>query len=173
MRKFIDIFVGFPGRVHDARVFRSSPIYHHLTDRNHLLLQHNHHLLGDSAYPLLGNLLTPFRDNGHLTEDQIRYNVKLSTVRSIIERTFGRLKGKFWRLKYLDIADPEFGTALIIAAACVLHNFSLIYDNDVNNDEDAIDQNDEDDFQQVNIQLQDHREIGVQKRTNIVELLSN
>jgi hypothetical protein len=28
--KFIDIYVGMPGRVHDARVFRNSPIYDEL-----------------------------------------------------------------------------------------------------------------------------------------------
>jgi len=55
------------------------------------------HLIGDSAYPLLRNLMTPIRDNGHLTRSQNVYNIKLSSIRSIIERSFGLLKSKFRR----------------------------------------------------------------------------
>lgn len=65
----------------------------------------NFHIIGDSAYPLLLNVMTPYRDNGHLTRKQATYNRKLSSIRSTIERVFGLLKGKFRRLKYLDICN--------------------------------------------------------------------
>ncbi|XP_029662995.1 putative nuclease HARBI1, partial [Formica exsecta] len=119
---FIDCFIGMPGRMHDARVFRNSTLFNEITNAERLLIPHNMHLIGDSAYPLLCTLMTPFRDNGHLTHSQIIYNVKLSSIRSIIERCFGLLKTKFRRLKYLDIGDFELGNNMI-AAACVLHNF--------------------------------------------------
>jgi len=122
--RFIDIFVGMPGRMHDARVFRQSELFAQLNRADNPLLPPNMHLLGDSAYPLMKNLMTPFRDNGHLTIEQNNYNVKLSTIRSIIERAFGILKGKFRRLKYLDIYDPNLGNT-IIAVACVIHNFLI------------------------------------------------
>lgn len=112
-----------PGRMHDARVFRQSPLFESL--RNEInLIPKKYHLIGDTAYPLLLNLMTPFKDNGHLTVAQTRYNQKLSSIRSIIERAFGLLKGKFRRLKYLDISDFELGNK-IIAAACTLHNFII------------------------------------------------
>lgn len=156
----------FDFRVHEARVVRSSPIY-----ANNPLLPENQHLLGDSAYPLLRNLLNPFRDNGHLTEEQLRYNLKLSVVRSVVERTFVRLKDKFRRLKYLDIADPDFGTEIIVAA-CVLHNFTIIHDN---NDADEEGQEDNGkNGQQGNVPVvQDQRQMGIHKRNNIVDLLRN
>lgn len=113
-----------PGRMHDARVFRQSELFAQLNRADNPLLPPNMHLLGDSAYPLMKNLMTPFRDNGHLTIEQNNCNVKLSTIRSIIERAFGNLKGKFRRLKYLDIYDPNLGNT-IIAAACVIHNFLI------------------------------------------------
>jgi len=124
--RFTDIFIGMPGRMHDARVFRQSELFARLNRAENPILPPNMHLIGDSAYPLMINLMTPFRDNSHLTREQSTYNVKLSSIRSIIERTFGLLKGKFRRLKYLDIATPALGnTIIIIAAACVIHNFLI------------------------------------------------
>lgn len=113
--------------MHDARVFRNSPLYYHMTNIQNPLLPDDKHLIGDSAYPLLVNVMTPFRDNGHLTPAQTSYNINLSTIRSIIERAFGQLKGKFRRLKYLDIGDFALGVEMI-ASACILHNF--IIEND-------------------------------------------
>lgn len=121
---FIDCFIGMPGRVHDARVFRNSPLYQHMTNIEAPWIQNNLHLIGDTAYPLLCNLMTPFKDNGHLTRSQISYNTKLSSIRSIIEAAFGLLKVKFRILKYLDISDFALGNNMI-AAACVLHNFII------------------------------------------------
>lgn len=108
--------------MHDARVYRNSPLFERMSERD--FIPPNFHLLGDAAYPLKLNLMTPFRDTGHLTRAQTIYNTKLSSARSTIERAFGHLKGKFRRLKYLDISDLELGSNMI-AAACVLHNFIL------------------------------------------------
>ena len=41
--------MGWPGSVHDARVFRNSSLYQ---SAEHDLFQGDTHLLGDSAYPL-------------------------------------------------------------------------------------------------------------------------
>lgn len=112
-----------PGRMHDACVFRNSPLFRALKDRRNQLL-HEEHIIADSAYKLMYNVMTPFRDNGHLPEHHTRYNIKLSGIRSIIEQAFGLLKIKFRRLRYLDISDPEFGN-IIIAAGCMLHNFII------------------------------------------------
>lgn len=89
---FTDVFIGMPGRVHDARVLRLSPLYRFLTD-NPPLLSAEEHLLGDAAYPLMQNVMKPFRDNGHMTQQQIRFNQVLATQRQAVERAFGLLKG--------------------------------------------------------------------------------
>ena len=65
--------------------------------------------------------MTPFKDNGRLTAAQCHYNKKVSSVRQVVERTIGRLKNRFRRLKFIqchtasDICD-------YIVAACILHN---------------------------------------------------
>ncbi|XP_031348431.1 putative nuclease HARBI1 [Photinus pyralis] len=166
---FMDIYVGMPGRVHDAHVLRTSPVYGHLVNNNNTIMPHNCHILGDSAYPLMENLLTPFRDNGHLNEDQIRYNVKLSTIRAVIERAFGQLKGKFRRLKYLDIAEPDFATE-IITAACVLHNFTLMWGEEMHDNEAIIEGENNHQEADDNDVVADHQN-GVEKRNFIVNIL--
>jgi len=120
--RFIYTFADCSGSTHDARVMRMCPLGNSLLAGS--LIDETHHLLGDAAYPLLTGLLVPFRDNGHLSEKQTRYNVVHSAARSVIERAFGRLKGKFRRLKYLDVTRTDLA-ALIIETACVLHNMSL------------------------------------------------
>lgn len=122
--KFIDIFTGICGSVHDARVWRLSDIKHMIDyDVERYFPQHSH-LLADSAYSLSYNMLTPYRDNGHLNHTQHNYNTKLSKTRVIIERAFGILKGRFRKLKYMYLYNTEM-IPLIILACCVLHNICI------------------------------------------------
>ncbi|XP_020298164.1 putative nuclease HARBI1 [Pseudomyrmex gracilis] len=170
--KFIDVLIGRPGRAHDAAVFRSSPLYTKLTDEQNHLLPPDKHIIADSAYPLLQNVMTPFKDNGHLSEMQSRYNAKLSSIRSIIERAFGLLKGKFRRLRYLDVRSVMMGN-LIIAAACTLHNFILLHEginirDNINIRDDVGVNNDVIDDGDVNVE---ENENARQKRIEIMNLL--
>lgn len=123
--RFIDVFVGFPGKVHDARVFKHSPLFQKGQE-----LCGDGHLLGDSAYPNLPWVLVPFRDNGHLTRVQMRFNQKHSAVRSAVERAFGLLKGRFLRLQYVHQKNTETITHTILTG-CVLHNLCILNDDQV------------------------------------------
>ncbi|XP_061195126.1 putative nuclease HARBI1 [Saccostrea echinata] len=118
--RFIDVFAGFPGKVHDARIFHNSPLFIHGQ-----ALCREGHLLGDSAYPNLTWLLTPFRDNGHLTEAQNHFNYVHSSIRSNVERAFGILKGRFKRLKHIDQKNVS-DIVRTILTACVLHNICIL-----------------------------------------------
>ncbi|XP_032689885.1 putative nuclease HARBI1 [Odontomachus brunneus] len=64
--KFIDVFTGICGSVHDARVWRLSDIRNMIEHDVGRYFPQQGHLLADSAYPLLHYMLTPYRDNGHL-----------------------------------------------------------------------------------------------------------
>ncbi|KAK3101308.1 hypothetical protein FSP39_002583 [Pinctada imbricata] len=85
---FTDVYVGWPGSVHDARVYQNSSLASRMQN-----MPNEYHLLGDGAYPLSGSLLTPFRDFGNLTRDEKTYNWKHSATRTTVERAFGLLKG--------------------------------------------------------------------------------
>lgn len=66
--KLIDIFMGMPGRMHGARVFRNIPLFEKLAYQENPLLPLNSRIIGRSAYPLLVNLMSPFRDTRHLAK---------------------------------------------------------------------------------------------------------
>lgn len=115
--------------MHDQRVFRLSEVHEYLEDPNKF--QEDSHLVGDAAYNLHKHLMTPYRDNGHLTVKQKNYNFCHSSARMAIERSFGLLKGRFRSL--LTVLDmervdliPEF-----IIACCVLHNICLLQNDEV------------------------------------------
>ncbi|XP_024891430.1 putative nuclease HARBI1 [Temnothorax curvispinosus] len=119
--KFIDVFTGLCGCVHDARVWRLSHIKQLITNDENRYFQNQYHLLGDSAYPLSKYLLTPYRDNGHLNNGQRNFNIKHSRTRVAIERAFGILKGRFRKLKYIYMYNTEM-IPLVILTCCMLHN---------------------------------------------------
>ncbi|XP_026467667.1 putative nuclease HARBI1 [Ctenocephalides felis] len=117
--KIIDVFIGCPGSVHDARVFRRSNLGLNLNRKCG-----RYFLLGDAAYPLKTNLMTPFRNINSLTQTQKHFNKKLNSARSTIEHTFGLLKQNFRQLYHLKIKNIHF-ICHFIRACCVLHNWSI------------------------------------------------
>ncbi|KAK5637772.1 hypothetical protein RI129_000043 [Pyrocoelia pectoralis] len=161
---FTDCFVGYPGSVHDARVFHRSPMYDMcMTNAS---FPNNSHLLGDSAYPTNLHLLTPFRENGHLTQRQIKYNICHAATRCIIERAFGLLKARWRRLLYLELHNTYY-LPHVILAACVLHNLCVLH-KDESPQLDAI--KDQDDIQDAT-EIVGFNRSGAEKRDAIMNIL--
>ena len=139
---FTDIYVGWPGRVHDARVFANSSLYSR-GQQNTLFTPNTSVslsgadvplvLLGDPAYPLLPWLMKAYVNNGHLTPQKKLFNYRLSKARVVVEHAYGRLKGR-WRclLKRLDVDVGD--VSQVVTACCVLHNIcearGELFDND-------------------------------------------
>ncbi|XP_048590712.1 protein ANTAGONIST OF LIKE HETEROCHROMATIN PROTEIN 1-like [Nematostella vectensis] len=103
--RFIDINVGWPGKVHDARVFSNSSIF--TKGQNKTLFPKEQFadidgvkvplfITADAAYPLLPWVMKPFSDNGSLGPEKMHFNYRLSRARILVENAFGRLKGR-WR----------------------------------------------------------------------------
>jgi hypothetical protein len=120
--KFIDCYTGEAGSLHDSSLFRRSDLSVRLPT---LQIPENSHLVGDSAYTLQDRLMVPFKNNGHLTQEQINYNTAHSKSRIVIERCFGLLKGRFRKLKLVEAMRMEL-IPIMIFCACVLHNVCIL-----------------------------------------------
>lgn len=122
--KFTNIYCGEPGSLHSARVLRRSLLYDTAQNDMENIFPNGMSIIGDSAYPSLPWLVPPFRGNGHLTAQQSEFNFLHSSTRIVVERAFGYLKGRFRRLKFLELLDIEFIPKLI-TAVCIMHNIVI------------------------------------------------
>ena len=133
---FRDINVGWPGSVHDARVFVNSQLYNRI--QNNKILDSSSidisgtkilpFLVGDSAYPLSSWLMKPFPHHGNLTDKQRTFNYRLSRARIVSENAFECLKARWrWLMKQNDMDVHN-----IVAACCILHNICEVHGNHFN-----------------------------------------
>lgn len=118
------LVAGYPGSVHDARIFKECGVA--LDSNQHF--SKGQFLLGDKAYGLTKNLLTPFRPQSNVLNPALRkkFNKRLSKYRIRVEHCFGGLTERFESLKELrvQIDNPEtlkFACDWIVVC-CILHN---------------------------------------------------
>jgi hypothetical protein len=130
--KFLDVCIGWPGSVHDTRVFKNSQLYHNV--ENGIWLngepklisgcQVPQYIVGDAGYPHLAWLLVPY-PGMELPDVKDRFNYFQSVTRIIVEMAFGRLKG-IWRILFRRMVKPDIKTLPTLIGACaVLHNIML------------------------------------------------
>nr|XP_018913753.1 PREDICTED: putative nuclease HARBI1 [Bemisia tabaci] len=147
--EIIDLFCGFPGSCHDARMWAESPLCQRLQEHPGQLLPDDAHILADSAYPITTRTLTPFKNDGHLTPEQKYFNTVGSSSRVVVEQTIGKVKCRFRRLRYLHINNLSYAK-YIITASCILHNIRIKEpegdEDDIDYDSDDHDDHDDPDF---------------------------
>lgn len=119
-KRFWNINVGNSERCHDSHIFRCSPLGKMLLAENAIPSQY--HLIGDAAYGLHVNVITPY-GGCNLTDHQQLHNNRHSSTRMVIERAFGDLKGRWLRLQSLR-CNVELAVK-VIAVCCTLHNICI------------------------------------------------
>ena len=128
---FTDVYVGWPGSVHNGRVWRNSPLKRQLD----IFMQSNYnnqdfilpgaHLLGDAAYASTTTMIPPFKDNGRLRYKHRRLNKRYSGTRMTVECCYGMVKGRFGSLRFVNHRSLEVQCQVIIAC-CILHNYVML-----------------------------------------------
>ena len=135
---FRDVVIGWPGSVHDARVFSNSAIFMKGNEQklfpSDLTEEINGEdvsplILADPAYPLLPWLIKGYPQNNEAPRHQKLFNYRLSRARMTVENTFGRWKGRFTR--FSKRVDMEVSTLVSVThASCILHNLCELQKND-------------------------------------------
>lgn len=136
-RRFTDCFTGYPGSVGDVRVLRNSDLYGAILQNYRHFFPNEEYIIGDKIYPVLTWLIPAIKDTGVMTDAQKNFNKVLASTRQVIERAFALLKGRWRRLKYLDMNRIDM-LSYVIIACCVLHNICLDHLEHYNEDEDFV-----------------------------------
>ncbi|GKV08183.1 hypothetical protein SLEP1_g19852 [Rubroshorea leprosula] len=131
--RFRDIITGWPGKMEDWLVFQSSSFYRlchkgqRLNGKNLVLsegLEIQEYIVGDSGYPLLPYLVTPYKGK-ELPESKAEFNKRLSATRLVAQRAFARLK-EMWRIIHGVMWRPDkHKLPRIILVCCLLHNIVI------------------------------------------------
>ncbi|KAK3907333.1 Protein ALP1-like [Frankliniella fusca] len=138
--KFVYVSIGGRGRRHDAGLWKECDLYAALRDGT-LPLPPPRKLpggrvvtpptiVGDGAFPLGPNLMTPFRQPQIVSDAERIYNYRLSRARRTIENAFGILSSR-WRVLWRTFIAHEENARSIIKACVVLHNLLILNQENV------------------------------------------
>ncbi|CAL1271804.1 unnamed protein product [Larinioides sclopetarius] len=126
--KFWDINIGWPGSVHESRVFTSSVLW--LKGQDRTLFPNTLkelcgvkipiYILAGTSYPLSHWVLGPFLDEATSKKEKL-FNEKFTFAYNTSEIAFKRLKARWTCLVHGNICSIEVLPS-VIAACCILHN---------------------------------------------------
>ena len=131
--RFLNVYVGWPGSVHDARIFSNPEVF--TKGQSGRLAPNTVRIiggvsvpvviLGDPSYPLLPWLMKPYPGAG-LSVKEKKFNSRLSRARVVVECAFGRLKGRWCSLLKRNDIKIDFMTTFV-TACYILHNICEVH----------------------------------------------
>jgi hypothetical protein len=137
---FTYALVGWEGSGHDGSVFNDAKT-------KGLPVRVGKYWLGDAGYALSRYVLTPYRgvryhlrewgDGAKPTTKEELFNLRHSSLRNVIERTFGVLKKRFPLLSHMHSYSFETQCQMVMCAI-MLHNFIRVnseYEDPFDDDE--------------------------------------
>jgi hypothetical protein len=148
-------------------MMRRSDVWSYINQRNEIMFPEDTHIVGDKAYPCLPQLITQFRNNGHLNANERNFDYRLSVVRSCIERAFALLKKRCRCLKdNLDVRCIDW-LCKYIMACCVIHNICILQNDVLDLNAEDIENENGEEFNEDIIMERDRLRMGQQKRNYI------
>lgn len=163
--KSLDVSTGVSGKLHDSRIFSLSFIKNKVMQAGP-----QYYLLGDAAYPISVNIMTPFRNYEHFTEEKREFNWRFFRTRVKIENAFLLLKQRWRQLIRTDIWHVV-KIAKFIISYCVLHNLCIEHNDFLDEIEPIIPEPDLPQY--FNNDIDRNRLLGEQKRNAFAEQFMN
>ncbi|CAL9179959.1 unnamed protein product, partial [Musa hybrid cultivar] len=137
--RFRDIITGWPGSMNEVPVLQSSGFFKMCEKGTRLngekvelpeKLEVREYVIGDSGFPLLPWLLTPYQGKD-LADGKIEFNKRLSATRMVAQRALARLKG-MWKIIQGEMWRPDkHRLPRIIYVCCLLHNIAIDLEDEV------------------------------------------
>jgi hypothetical protein len=119
---------GFPGCVHDNRVFRNTPLY----KEPQFYFGNAMFLLGDSAFANTAFMVSAFKapKNGSLPENESKFNTLIGIPRITCEHTIGMLKARFPWLRSIPMILTDNKNSMrrilrVVDCCVILHNLLI------------------------------------------------
>ncbi|KAJ6863441.1 hypothetical protein NC652_040096 [Populus alba x Populus x berolinensis] len=135
--RFLDISAGWPSSMEPVAIFRQTRLYLGVEDsRESELLKGPTYMLsdgcsipqyvmGDSCFPLLPWLLTPYSEQDSFGSAEREFNVAHSRAMKLVSTAFGRVKARWQLLARRWKEDSLEFLPFVIVMGCVLHNFLI------------------------------------------------
>ncbi|CAA0811910.1 PIF / Ping-Pong family of plant transposases [Striga hermonthica] len=131
--RFRNVVTGWPGKMSDSLVLRSSNFFklcqsgERLNGERMSLCEENEvgeYIIGDSGFPLLPWLVTPYQGKG-LKERELDFNERLLATHVVAKRALTRLK-EVWRMIHGGMWRPDkHKLPRFVLVCCILHNIVI------------------------------------------------
>lgn len=159
--RFLNVCIGYPGSVHDARIFTDCDWLEQMST-GHIMqgpikevsgVLIAPYLIGDAAYPLSKFMIKPY-PGINLSMRQAHFNYILSSTRMSVECAFGQVKSRFRILSGKMLFRLPRKIVKTIGSGCILHNICKDMDDPWADDAQAHPEVDEvmDDAGDANVQ---------------------
>ncbi|CAH1432417.1 unnamed protein product [Lactuca virosa] len=137
--RFRDIVTGWPGKMDDASVLQKSTFFelaekHERLNGTKLKLsektQLQEYIVGDSAFPLLPWLITPYQGRD-LPETKSEFNKRHFATRLVAQRALARLKDMWKMIQGVMWRPDKHRLPRVVLVCCILHNIVIDMEDDV------------------------------------------
>ncbi|WOL04798.1 nuclease HARBI1 [Canna indica] len=138
-----DIVTGWPGSMNELPVLCSSGFFNMCEKGTRLNgekvelaegLEVREYIIGNSGFPLLPWLLTPYQEKD-LLDGETEFNKRLSATRVVAQKALARLKDT-WKIIQGEMWRPDkHRLPRIILVCCLLHNIVIELEDEVVRDE--------------------------------------
>ncbi|KAL4571001.1 hypothetical protein LXL04_017751 [Taraxacum kok-saghyz] len=136
--RFRDIVTGWPGKMNEATVLQKSTFFD-LAEKHERLngpklklsekAQLQEYIVGDSAFPLLPWLITPYQGRD-LPETKSEFNKRHFATRLVAQRALARLKDMWKMIQGVMWRPDKHRLPRVILACCILHNIVIDMEDD-------------------------------------------